>query len=457
MRTTRSGDSYIAGAGPRTLQPRRPAPLVRLDRAQHTIHRRRAKRPRKHRDERGHRPPAEPKADRREDRAQRQDQQRHRRADHEQRLHPRVLVGFLVRTRAASERRIRPTRRTIQPAPIATRTTASRIATHHAHLPLPSAPPPSSPATPPGTAPKRWTCRAGVRVPARPAACPRVLTACAASQSSSIARVKRRCLPTHRQGKCPSRAASRTHDTRTFNNAAAATQSSGGSDNDTISPSPGIPDSFPRARAGRPPMRGSDCACLTFAPPATTHAPLAQKNPTPVCREPSCDAPAQVIAFGPLWLMTPTPLKRPRNLLTAPTERAGRACTSLQRHPPTGCRRPSRTCICARAGQRGKPAKNLLGAARSRTHLNRQRRQRLHRGAMDRQPARSALVAARTATATLTRHHGLRRGGRCYVHRRRRAALSLLRPRPQTDRAIVGGATIDRLCVHRHPPRWTEP
>ena len=63
---------------------------------------------------------------------------------------------------------------------------------------------------------------------------------------------------------------------------------------------------------------------------------------------------------------------------------------------------------------------------------------------MDRQPASSALVAARTATATLTRHHGLRRGGRRYLHRRRRAAPSLLRPRPQTDRAIVGGATIDR-------------
>jgi hypothetical protein len=60
------------------------------------------------------------------------------------------------------------------------------------------------------------------------------------------------------------------------------------------------------------------------------------------------------------------------------------------------------------------------GAATPRTHPNHQRRQRLHRGAMDHQPASSALVAARAATATLTQRYGLRRGGRRYLHRRRR-------------------------------------
>lgn len=49
---------------------------------------------------------------------------------------------------------------------------------------------------------------------------------------------------------------------------------------------------------------------------------------------------------------------------------------------------------------------------------------------MDRQAACSARVAARGVAATLTQRYGLRRGGRGYLHRRRRAAPSLLQRTP---------------------------
>jgi hypothetical protein len=123
-------------------------------------------------------------------------------------------------------------------------------------------------------------------------------------------------------------------------------------------------------------------------------------------------------------LMTPTPLKRPRNVRTAPTERTGHA-----RDEPSSATATSfagafpRLYMCPGAANRPR----TCSGRQRRTHLTRQRRQRPHRGAMDRQPASSALVAARAATATLRQRYGSRRGGRHYLHRRRRAAPSLLR------------------------------
>jgi hypothetical protein len=104
--------------------------------------------------------------------------------------------------------------------------------------------------------------------------------------------------------------------------------------------------------------------------------------------------------------------------------------------------RPGSLCLYMCAGAANRP--RTCSGRQRRTHLNRQRRQLLHRGAVDRQPASSALVAARAATATLRQRYGLRRCGRRYLHRRRRAAPSLLQTRPQTDSAIGGRATIDR-------------
>ncbi len=111
-----------------------------------------------------------------------------------------------------------------------------------------------------------------------------------------------------------------------------------------------------------------------------------------------------------LRVLTTTALNQPSNLRRAPTETRRPRLRRAQRRTRTSCRGPSHA-----------------GAATPRTHPNHQRRQRLHRGAIDRQPANSALVAARAATATLTQRYGLRRGGRRYLHPRRRATPSLLR------------------------------
>ena len=174
-----------------------------------------------------------------------------------------------------------------------------------------------------------------------------------------------------------------------------------------------------------PYSRGAETRQFAFTEPK----PTARQARTTHCHSTIDDESSRAhsrAGFEPatFGLMTPTPLKRPRNLGWRQQSAPAVPATSPQHHAHTGCRRLPMPVYVR---ERGEPAKNLLEAARSRTHPNRQRCQLLHRGAIDRQPASSALVAARAATATLTRHHGLRRGGRHYLHRRRRATPSLLR------------------------------
>jgi hypothetical protein len=100
-------------------------------------------------------------------------------------------------------------------------------------------------------------------------------------------------------------------------------------------------------------MRGSDCAGLTFALPATTHAPLAQQKPTPVCREPSCDAPVQIDCIWPSLVNDPNSAETATQFADGANRARRPWLHQPPASPPTGCRRPSRACICARARQTG--------------------------------------------------------------------------------------------------------
>jgi hypothetical protein len=115
-------------------------------------------------------------------------------------------------------------------------------------------------------------------------------------------------------------------------------------------------------------MRGSDCAGLTFALPAITHgSSRSTKAPTPVPRKPRCDALHESRVSVLLLLMTPTPLKRPRNLRTAPTAQPPRPRQARLHTHTSRWQHRSRPRICARARQTGQElAQHAYGAASTR-------------------------------------------------------------------------------------------